>query len=256
MAFALTSLTVFTIFFAPKWFFFLVIEFFCFWGLWEYLDLAAKKDLPVSKVITLFFGLLLPFFLIAGAEVVVILAATFVLSVMNFDERIRQKSFIATAASIFGLVYVTWFFSHMIKLRGLEHGAAWVFYTVLIVKGGDAGAYFVGRKYGKTKLIPHISPNKSVEGSIGCFLTSIALSVLSKIWMPYAPFLHLLVVGALVGVLSQIGDLVESMMKREAGVKDSGQMPGLGGMLDVMDSLILTVPFVYYYLVFFMVEKT
>ncbi|MDD5671236.1 MAG: phosphatidate cytidylyltransferase, partial [Candidatus Omnitrophica bacterium] len=111
-----------------------------------------------------------------------------------------------------------------------------------------AGAYFVGKNYGKIKLIEHISPNKSVEGAVGGFLTTVALSLLSFIYLPHVPFVHLLVLGILTGLLAQLGDLAESVMKRDAGVKDSGAVPGLGGILDILDSLILTIPFIYYYI--------
>ncbi len=100
------------------------------------------------------------------------------------------------------------------------------------------------------KLIEHISPNKSVEGAAGGLLTTLVLSLLSKSYLGFIPLGHLFIMGILVGVISQVGDLAESLLKREVGVKDSGQLPGLGGVLDILDSVIFTVPFVYYYIVF------
>ena len=134
-----------------------------------------------------------------------------------------------------------------ISLKLLPDGAAWVAYTILTVKGGDMAAYFVGKKFGKTKLLEHVSPKKSIEGAIGQMCATIILSVGSVFYLHVSP-VHLLIMGAAVGALALLGDLAESLIKRDAGVKDSGAIPGLGGMLDVMDSLLFTVPVVYFYL--------
>ena len=135
---------------------------------------------------------------------------------------------ISTAVTLFGIVYACWFFLHLLKIKTLPHGEFWIFYTILVVKGGDAGAYFVGRKFGKAKLIEHISPNKSIEGAVGGFLTTLILSLCAKIYLPHVPLSHLLVLGIVAGVLSQLGDLAESLIKRDVGVKESGRIPGLG----------------------------
>lgn len=247
----LVSITLFTIFLAPKWFFFLVVEAFILSALNEFLSLAEKKGIVINRALGLFFGALLPFSFYFPSESVILMMACLTLFIFNFHRRLREQALVSTAVTVFGIIYVAWFFSHLTKIHYLPHGPWWVFYTLLLVKGGDAGAYFIGKTFGKIKLIEHVSPNKSIEGAIGGFLTTFLLSLASKAYLPYAEMVHLAVLGAALGILSQFGDLAESLIKRDVGVKDSGHVPGLGGILDVLDSLLLTVPFVYYYITVF-----
>lgn len=242
------SVSLAAIFWLPRWFFFVVIEGFILCGLNEFFSMVEKKGVVVHRLFGLLCGGLLPFSLYFASESIILVFACLVLFIANFHRRFREQALLGTAATIFGMIYVSWFFSFMDRLHYLENGPTWVFYTILLVKGGDAGAYFVGKSMGRTKLAEHISPNKSVEGAVGGFLVTMALSFISKIYLPEVSFLHLGVLGLMTGVLAQLGDLVESLMKRDVGIKDSGHIPGLGGVLDVLDSLILTAPFVYYYL--------
>jgi phosphatidate cytidylyltransferase len=247
----LVTITIYTIFYAPDWLFFAIIEVFSLVGLHEFLNLAEKKHVHINRFLGIFLGALIPFSINAGTESITLAMVCLALFAFNFRPKGHDQALISTAVTVFGIIYVVWFFGHLLKIREFPNGPSWVFYTVLLVKGGDAGAYFVGRKYGKNKLIEHVSPNKSVEGSIGCLVTTVLLSFLSKIYLPHVHMRHFLAMGVALGILSQFGDLAESLMKRDAGVKDSGEVPGLGGILDVLDSLILTFPFVYYYLVTF-----
>ncbi len=242
------SISLAAIFLAPKWVFFLVIEGFILLALNEFFTLAEKKGMAIHRVLGLVFGGLLPFSIVFSSESMVLTGACLSIFVFNFHGKFRQQALTNTAVTMFGIVYISWFFSFIDKIHYLEGGESWVFFTILLVKGGDAGAYFIGRKYGRVKLAEYISPNKSVEGAIGGFVTTLALAYLSKIYLRDVSFLHLTILGIMIGVISQLGDLVESLIKRDVGVKDSGEIPGLGGILDVLDSLLLTVPFVYYYL--------
>lgn len=251
----LVAITIWAIFFSPVWIFVGTVEIFCLLAVREYFLLAQTKGIEINLELGLTLAAALPISIYYRADSAVLAAACMIIFIWHFHPRYREQALVRIAVTFFGLIYVVWFFSHLIKIRNLEHGAAWVFYTILMVKGGDAGAYFVGKKYGKTKLID-ISPKKTVEGSIGCCLTTIVLSVISKFFLPHVPVLHLVVLGSIVSVMSQCGDLAESLIKRDAGVKDSGEMPGLGGMLDVLDSLILTIPFIYYYIIAFPSVKT
>ena len=242
-------ITLCTIFLAPSFIFFSIVLIFSLLGLYEFLGLVQKKNIPVNRPMGLVLGALIAFFIPSGHEFVILALACLALFVMHFDTRTQDQALVATALTVFGLIYVNLFLGYLLKIRALEHGAGWVFFSILLSKGGDAGAYFTGKKYGRTKLIEHVSPNKSVEGAIGGFLTSLALAVFSKLYLPHVLLVHLLLLGSLIGVFSQFGDLAESLIKRNAGVKDSGEVPGLGGILDVLDSLLLTVPFIYYYIV-------
>jgi len=233
------------IFIAPEWFFFLVIEAFILTGLHEYLKLAAMKGVPVHPRLSLLCGGLLPLGVWFGAETLVLLLSCLALFAANFRKEDHPHALLSTALGLFGILYVAWFFSFMSRLHALNDGPAWVFYAILTVKGGDAAAYFVGKRYGRRRLAEAISPKKSIEGAIGGFVATLVLSIFSAVYLPAASLWHLVLLGVVTGVLSQLGDLVESLIKRDVGVKDSGQVPGLGGILDVMDSLLLTVPFIY-----------
>ena len=160
----------------------------------------------------------------------------------------KQPYIANVATTILGFLYCGWFPLHLLFLRNLDNGAGYtvmLFFAVLVT---DTFCYFVGSRFGKHKLSAVISPNKTIEGSIGgtimCLLFSLALGIPIGL-----PWYHALVLGILIAAFAQIGDLCESMIKRDCGVKDSSNvLPGHGGFLDRTDSYILTIPVVYYYL--------
>ena len=242
------SVTAYTIFLAPAWFFLLIVEIFIFLGLSEYFHMAEQKGFLINRYLGLTFGALLPLPFYLSGETIILSMAVLCLFIFNFHRQLRVQAMISTALTLFGLIYVGWFFSFLTKIRALPHGPLWVFYIILIIKVGDAAAYFIGKRFGIHKYAVHISPNKSVEGAAAGFLATCLASVISKIYLPEASWVHLVILGAVFGILGQLGDLAESLLKRDAGVKDSGHVPGLGGILDVIDSLLLTIPVLYYYL--------
>ncbi|HNX68118.1 MAG TPA: phosphatidate cytidylyltransferase [Candidatus Omnitrophota bacterium] len=246
------SLAALTIFYVPHWFFFIVTEVFILLGLNEFFSLAEQKGLIIHRGFGLFFGAVLPFTAYYSLQPTLLLMACVALFVFLFNRRSPEKTITSVAVSMFGIVYVAWFFAYLLKIKLLPQGSAWVCYTISIVKAGDAAAYFVGKKFGKTKLLEHVSPKKSIEGAIAQMVATIGLSLVSTFYLKGVPLFHLFVLGTLVGALALLGDLAESLIKRDAGVKDSGNIPGLGGMLDVMDSLLFTIPFVYFYLTVFL----
>ncbi|MDR0298639.1 MAG: phosphatidate cytidylyltransferase [Streptococcaceae bacterium] len=129
-------------------------------------------------------------------------------------------------------------------------GIATVFYAILIVWATDSGAYFIGRQFGKHKLIPSVSPNKTVEGSIGGVVSAVVVSAimiaLFKSSLPDLPMWLLLILSAVFSCVAQLGDLVESGIKRHFEVKDSGTvLPGHGGILDRFDSMIFLLPLMH-----------
>ena len=149
--------------------------------------------------------------------------------------------------TVFVLVYVVLFMQYLPMIRMGHNGIHWVILFLLINWAGDSAAYFVGRKYGKKKLYPLISPGKSVEGAIGGLGGSLVVALLYK----FIFFHHLSILGAIttalfVGVFAQIGDLCESLIKRAYGIKDTGHiLPGHGGMLDRFDGVLFTLPIMY-----------
>ena len=122
----------------------------------------------------------------------------------------------------------------------------WLMYLFLLVWGADSGAYFVGRKLGKRKLAPHVSPNKSIEGLLGgVFVSAVIIIVVEAVYLDLTIAQHILfLILSIITVFSSVlGDLLESMIKRRAGIKDSGRiLPGHGGVLDRIDSLIAAAP--------------
>ena len=169
--------------------------------------------------------------------------------------RSNTSGILAISTTLFGLMYVPWLLNFIQKINffpGVE-GHYYLLYFVLITKFSDTGAYSVGSLFGKHKMIPRISPGKTWEGFAGAILVSMLASVVfvhffsSK--MAGMNFIHALILGAVLGVSAVVGDLIESLFKREAGIKDSGKFfPGIGGILDLLDSLLFNAPIMYVYL--------
>jgi phosphatidate cytidylyltransferase len=162
------------------------------------------------------------------------------------------------AVTLFGVLYVGWLSAHLVLLRelpwraGLPYatGAACVLLAFLLTWSCDTGAYTVGRLFGRTRPWARISPRKSLEGSAGGLASAVVAAFVARAW--FAPFLSVgdaVVLGLGVGLFAQVGDLVESMVKRDSGHGDSSDLiPGHGGILDRFDSLYFAAPLVFYYL--------
>lgn len=148
-----------------------------------------------------------------------------------------------------GLLYIPLLMSYWILIRQGENGRTWIFFILVLAFAGDIAAFYVGRRFGKRKLLPEVSPGKSVEGVFGLCVGSLAGGLLFRaIFLPELPIIHAAVLALVGSLLGQLGDLCESLFKREAGVKDSGVLlPGHGGILDRLDCLIFIAPYVYYY---------
>ena len=155
-----------------------------------------------------------------------------------------------TALVCFGFLYVPLLLGHLILLRLATHGVQWIFLLLVIVMTGDSAAYYVGSSFGKRKLYPAVSPKKSVEGALGGVAGSLVGALAFRyLWFPGLAMVDCLVVTLLAAPLGQLGDLFESLLKRSCGVKDSGVIiPGHGGILDRLDSILFAVPVIYYYL--------
>lgn len=153
------------------------------------------------------------------------------------------------AISLFGLFYIPLLLSHAALLRALPFGSKWLLLVLFVVIASDTMAYFVGRRWGKTRLYEAVSPKKTIEGSLGGLVGGVLGAIISEFWFfPQLDYADILIVGIGVGAFSQLGDLVESLLKRSFGVKDSGTLiPGHGGILDRLDSLLFAFPVTYYY---------
>lgn len=145
-------------------------------------------------------------------------------------------------------VYVGGALATVDLLRDFPPTGAWVLLAFGLAWGSDTSAYFVGRKYGKTKLAPRISPKKTVEGAAGGLAGAVLLSVLISLFIPELPVLDAMALAIVAGIAGQAGDLFESVLKRSSGVKDSGGiLPGHGGLLDRVDALVFTAPATWIY---------
>ena len=178
--------------------------------------------------------------------------------------RREQEPLANLGVTFFGVVYIGWLLSYMVQIRSLPgtlapaapwgafpesaRGAWLVLYLLLVTWLNDTGAYLIGARLGKTKLAPTLSPKKTVEGALGGLAFATVTSLLCGLWFQI-PLVHALILGLLLGVLGQVGDLCESALKRDLGIKDfGGIMPGHGGILDRFDSILFTAPIAYYYL--------
>lgn len=166
----------------------------------------------------------------------------------------KKISFLSLAASLFGWLYVFWLFSFLVKIyyHPTMNGSWLLLYFLLVTKFSDLGAYVVGSLCGKHKMTPIASPGKTWEGFAGALAISAAVSVLTVyiVGNDLAPFrgVHCLVLGVLLGGGAVVGDLAESLLKREVGAKNSGAFfPGIGGCLDLIDSLLFNAPLFYLY---------
>jgi phosphatidate cytidylyltransferase len=181
-------------------------------------------------------------------ELLFILLALLFLIIMQFKRRQTQGAVVGISTTLFGILYVSWFFSFLIKIRLLSSGIGFFASILTITKLGDIGAYLIGSRFGKTPLMPHLSPNKSVEGSIGGIIFSVLAALACKAILPFS-YLHILFIGVFLGIFAQLGDLSESLIKRDCGIKDSANIiPGMGGVLDLIDSLLFTAPVFYFYI--------
>jgi phosphatidate cytidylyltransferase len=167
----------------------------------------------------------------------------------------REKAFHKWAWTIAGAIYVGWMLSYWLSLRGLGDGRSWVYLAILTTFANDTGAFFIGRATGKHKLAPTISEGKTREGAIGGLICAvlgalIVAAVLNLISPFDFKYWQIILIGLIIGLFAQLGDLVESLLKRNMEVKESGNLlPGHGGILDRFDSLIFVGAVVYYYVI-------
>lgn len=228
----------------------------------EFYYMIERKGFKPSKAIGSFFGLVIPaVFYYRGIEElwIIILIASICIFLFELFRNIKNP-LLNAASSLIGIIYPAVLFSFLILIRQLplkmnqdyHKGALWIIAFVVAVWICDTAAYFIGSWVGRVKLFERVSPNKTVEGAISGFIFAILTGYLIHITiMKNVPLIHLLAIGAIAGSIGQVGDLVESLFKRDVGIKDSSNLlPGHGGVLDRFDSLFLVAPTVYLYLRF------
>ncbi len=179
----------------------------------------------------------------------------FVAFALLFLFRLREIEHAAReiAYAVLGFVYIPLLLMHLVMLRQQPYGWQWLLTIMLIVMTNDSAAFYSGSAFGKNRLYPQVSPKKSIEGALGGLVGSVAGTMLGRYtFFPQLTIADALFTAILVGIVGQTGDLFESLLKRSFGVKDSGScIPGHGGVLDRLDSIIFAAPVTYYYAIFF-----
>lgn len=240
-------------------------------GLMEFYGLAEKRGLPCYKWCGLTGGVLLmagTFFNLTGHlgtsgsparvndfETSFLIIFVLGLCVRQLYSKTNTAGMVAIATTLFGLMYVPWLLNFIQKINFFPHveGKIFLIYFVIVTKFSDTGAYAVGSLIGRHKMIPRVSPGKTWEGFGGAIFLSTAASLVFTHYFGARMFgmnwLHAAILGVVLSITAVIGDLIESLFKREAGVKDSGKFfPGIGGLLDLLDSLLFNAPIMYVYL--------
>jgi len=153
------------------------------------------------------------------------------------------------AVTVMGVFYVAFLFSYLVAVRMLPNGRQWLVFLFFIIWASDIGAYSIGIPFGRHRLYEKISPKKSMEGLAGSLAAAAGMALLCRIWfIPSVDMAEGAAIAVVLALVGTVGDLAESMFKRAAGIKDSGGIiPGHGGMLDRMDSMMFAAPVLYYY---------
>ena len=234
-------------------------------GLVEFYRMMEAKGIRPYKTVGVAAGLGVSWYVYFQGGVFSSLFITLVLLIIMVLELFRRDGELAVfhiSSTILGVFYVAWLGSHIILLRQLGEGApagdlggSFVLLTLALAWGTDTGAFFVGNALGKRKLLPRVSPEKSVEGAWGGVATALAAAFIAKAtFASYLTAVDALALGLVAPVAAVLGDLVESLMKRDVRIKDTSHaLPGHGGMLDRFDSVLFVAPLVYYYLRFVVV---
>ncbi len=236
-------------------------------GLWEFYRMMEAKGLRPYKVIGILSGIALSWYIYFHQGIY----ANFFLSIVFIGimslELVRRERRFATyhiSVTIFGVFYVAWLGGHLILLRELPHlkgldyqlGFSYVMIVFIMTWSYDTGAYTVGKLIGRRKIFPSISPGKTLEGLLGGLVFSVAGILVARFLIAgYLSIFQAVVLAVISSLVGQVGDLVESMIKRDARIKDSSAtIPGHGGVLDRFDSMLFTSPLIYYILRYFIVK--
>ena len=222
-------------------------------GLWEYYAMVLT---PGQRTFG-WTGLVAGFLLLGGVSLYgiqalpAIIALLFMGIAITLLLRFGKGDVISDALAriVCGVIYIPFFLAHLILIRNHDGGAVWIFFVLAVVFALDTSAYYVGTYAGRHKLYPVVSPKKTWEGAVGGLIGALLAACLFRTWfLGDVMWLHLIILTLCMAIFGGIGDLVESMIKRSVHVKDSGVLlPGHGGILDRIDSLLFAAPIVYYY---------
>jgi phosphatidate cytidylyltransferase len=220
-------------------------------GLWEFLGLSGKMGYRAPSWILFPLGAYFAFSatLLKAVDTEAVLSCALIAGLGAFVFAPgRRQGLGRWAMGVAGAIYIGMPFNYYLLLYNARNGLAWVLSVILAVVVTDVAALLVGMRLGRHPFLPEISPKKTVEGAIGGFLAALAVMLLLGVGLLGLPPWHAVALGVLVGVMAELGDLVESQMKRLAEVKDSSNLiPGHGGILDRIDSVLFPPIVVYLY---------
>lgn len=222
-------------------------------ALHEFLVLGRRKGytLPVAICIASMLFIIAAFILEPiSVEMGVFLSLLLIPATYLFGSSPLEDALPSSGIAVLATLYVGMLGGSLVRLHNdFPEGPKLIFFLLLVVWLGDAGAYYCGKTFGKHKMSPRISPKKTVEGGIGGAITSVITAVVIHFtFFKNFPLLHAVIAGVILSITGMIGDLAESMWKRSAAVKDSGTLiPGHGGFLDRFDSIFYTAPILYSY---------
>jgi phosphatidate cytidylyltransferase len=238
----------------PAWLFALVVVAVAMLANWEFTRMFQRAGVPVLREAGLLWGGLVTVAFVrpdrAGAAFAVVVLGLLAASLDKGGA--GPERWQRVAVTLLGVCYVNWLLGHAISLRALPDGVHWILLLVWVTWIGETAAYVVGSLAGRHKLVPGISPGKTVEGAVAQLVASVLAALAAGGWIfPGLQLRDAIAVGILLGVLGQVGDLVESALKRSVGAKDAGSViPGHGGILDRIDGLLFNVPVLLYYVTY------
>ncbi len=257
-------------------YFLLLVELGILLGVYEFCDILRERGLTPYKTLAVISSLILGLNAYFQSHLFTIITITILVISVACAELFRPKkeqAIFHLSGTVFGVIYVGWLFSHLILLMQMPEvlqpliyknffnieirlGTSLAILPFVLTWSNDSAAFFIGRRFGKRKFFPAISPKKTWEGVLGGVLVTIAAAfIYESVYATYLSWFDCVVLGTAVGIMAPTGDLVESMIKRDVQIKDASKIiPGHGGFLDRFDSLLFTAPLIYYYLRFFAVR--
>jgi len=231
-----------------------------FFGLREFYNLALPHSKWIERWVGMGLGLILSIIISHGDAKIVSPFFVLLLLLLSILFMATSQNLLSTISNMgimfFGIFYIGFLLSHVSLIRNMVDGKQWVLFLIATVWAGDISAFLSGSLFGRHKLYPKISPNKTYEGLAGAIAGSVIVALsFVLLFIPQLEKGHCILLAIGLGVLGQLGDFTESMLKRSAQVKDSGSLiPGHGGMLDRLDSFLFSAPFLHYSLLYLFKE--
>ena len=260
MALIMVPPVIFLIILFPPFVLHLMVLLATFLGLREYYNLVLPHSKWIERAVGIGLGLILSFIISFGGMkeispflvILLLVLAVFFMAVSEDLSSTISKMGIA----LFGILFIAFLLAYVSLIRNMPNGRVWVLFLIITVWTGDISAFLIGSFLGRNRLYPKISPNKTFEGLAGAIVGSIVVAAaFSRLFIPNLKIGSCILLAIGLGILGQLGDFAESMLKRSAHVKDSGTLiPGHGGMLDRLDSFLFSAPFLHYVLLYFLKE--